>query len=267
MVLARGDVRGAHAVDDGLPGRGGRGADRRCRRRGATSSSAARERWRSAGCPGASGRSWSEQSAGIGAVQALGAGAGLPVREPVRRRARRSREPAVRHLPRHLRRAGAGCWRRRRGLRWRRWRRWGARCCSPRSTRTWRARGACRCRALSIAFLLLLGLAVAATSQITGVLLVFALLVTPAATRPGDHGAPGAEPRADRRDRPGGRVARAWDRLLLGVPGGVLRRRASRSRSMCSRARGLGAGDVRSHARHRAPERPQSTVEPPRRRA
>ena len=37
-------------------------------------------------------------------------------------------------------------------------------------------------RALSIAFLLLLGLAVAATSQITGPLLVFALLVTPAAT-------------------------------------------------------------------------------------
>jgi zinc/manganese transport system permease protein len=37
-------------------------------------------------------------------------------------------------------------------------------------------------RALSIAFLLLLGLAVGATSQITGVLLVFSLLVTPAAT-------------------------------------------------------------------------------------
>ena len=36
--------------------------------------------------------------------------------------------------------------------------------------------------ALSTAFLLLLGLAVAATSQITGVLLVFALLVAPAAT-------------------------------------------------------------------------------------
>jgi zinc/manganese transport system permease protein len=36
-------------------------------------------------------------------------------------------------------------------------------------------------RALSLAFLLLLGLAVAATSQITGVLLVFALLVAPAA--------------------------------------------------------------------------------------
>jgi zinc/manganese transport system permease protein len=36
--------------------------------------------------------------------------------------------------------------------------------------------------ALSAGFLLLLGLAVAATSQITGALLVFALLVTPAAT-------------------------------------------------------------------------------------
>ncbi len=37
-------------------------------------------------------------------------------------------------------------------------------------------------RALSVVFLLLLGLAVGATSQITGVLLVFSLLVTPAAT-------------------------------------------------------------------------------------
>jgi zinc/manganese transport system permease protein len=37
-------------------------------------------------------------------------------------------------------------------------------------------------RGLALAFLLLLGLAVAATAQITGALLVFALLVTPAAT-------------------------------------------------------------------------------------
>jgi len=37
-------------------------------------------------------------------------------------------------------------------------------------------------RLLGVAFLLLLGLAVAATAQITGALLVFALLVTPAAT-------------------------------------------------------------------------------------
>jgi zinc/manganese transport system permease protein len=44
-----------------------------------------------------------------------------------------------------------------------------------------RARGV-PVRALDIGFLLLLGLAVAATSQITGALLVFALLVAPAAT-------------------------------------------------------------------------------------
>jgi len=44
-----------------------------------------------------------------------------------------------------------------------------------------RARGV-PVRALSAAFLLVLGLAVAATAQITGVLLVFALLVAPAAT-------------------------------------------------------------------------------------
>lgn len=44
-----------------------------------------------------------------------------------------------------------------------------------------RARGV-RVRALSMAFLLVLGLSVAATAQITGVLLVFALLVAPAAT-------------------------------------------------------------------------------------
>ena len=37
-------------------------------------------------------------------------------------------------------------------------------------------------RVLALAFLLLLGLAVAATAEITGALLVFALLVTPAAT-------------------------------------------------------------------------------------
>ncbi|MEA2375833.1 MAG: zinc/manganese transport system permease protein [Thermoleophilaceae bacterium] len=44
-----------------------------------------------------------------------------------------------------------------------------------------RARGV-PTRALDLGFLLLLGLAVAATAQITGALLVFALLVTPAAT-------------------------------------------------------------------------------------
>ena len=61
-------------------------------------------------------------------------------------------------------------------------RRSAARCCSPLSTPTSPRRAACpsgRCR---WRFLLLLGLTVAATSQITGVLLVFALLVMPAAS-------------------------------------------------------------------------------------
>jgi zinc/manganese transport system permease protein len=44
-----------------------------------------------------------------------------------------------------------------------------------------RARGV-PVRALSMSFLLVLGVAVGATAQITGVLLVFALLVAPAAT-------------------------------------------------------------------------------------
>ena len=52
-------------------------------------------------------------------------------------------------------------------------------------------------RALSIAFLLLLGLAVAATSQVTGPLLVFALLVMPAASAQALTARPAAEPRAD----------------------------------------------------------------------
>ena len=49
--------------------------------------------------------------------------------------------------------------------------------------RRWIARRASRVpvRALASAFLIVLGLAVAATAQITGVLLVFALLVAPAA--------------------------------------------------------------------------------------
>jgi zinc/manganese transport system permease protein len=77
-------------------------------------------------------------------------------------------------------------------------------------------------RALSGAFLLLLGLAVAATSQITGPLLVFALLVMPAATRAGDHGAPRAKPCADGGAGAGGDVARAGSVLLLALSGGLL---------------------------------------------
>ena len=53
-------------------------------------------------------------------------------------------------------------------------------------------------RALDVGFLLVLGLAVAATSQITGALLVFALLVAPPAAAQALTPRPGLEPRAER---------------------------------------------------------------------
>ena len=55
-----------------------------------------------------------------------------------------------------------------------------ARCCSRPSTGVARANGV-PVAALDVGFLLVLALAVAATSQITGALLVFALLVAPPA--------------------------------------------------------------------------------------
>ena len=108
-------------------------------------------------------------------------------------------EPAVRGLPRDHSRAGADAGDRCRA-RARLFCGWPAgRCCSPRSTRRWPGPAACRCAALSrCAFLLVLGLAVAATAQITGVLLVFALLVAPAATARADHPADRRRPRAER---------------------------------------------------------------------
>ncbi len=54
-------------------------------------------------------------------------------------------------------------------------------CSSPRSTPMWPRPGGVPVRALSVVFLLLLGCAAAEVSQITGALLVFALLVMPAA--------------------------------------------------------------------------------------
>ena len=63
------------------------------------------------------------------------------------------------------------------------------RCCSPRSTSRSRAPAACPSAVVDSAFLLALGLAVAATAQITGVLLVFALLVAPAGDGAADHAA------------------------------------------------------------------------------
>ena len=76
---------------------------------------------------------------------------------------------------------------------------------------------------LGFGFLLVLGLAVAETSQITGALLVFALLVTPAATAQQLTARPGARPRALGRDRARRHLARAGARVLLDLPGRLLR--------------------------------------------
>ena len=83
-----------------------------------------------------------------------------------------------------------------------------------------RGRADRRCSAL--AFLLLLGLAVAATAEITGALLVFALLVTPPRPRSGSPRAPArglalSVALALARD-----LARPRDRLLLALPGRLL---------------------------------------------
>ena len=67
-----------------------------------------------------------------------------------------------------------------------------AACCSRRSIPTSRPRAGCRPRVLSVLFLVVLGVAVAEAAQITGALLVFALLVVPAATAQVRHRAPGA---------------------------------------------------------------------------
>ena len=96
-------------------------------------------------------------------------------------------------------------------------------------------------RALSIAFLVLLGLAVGATSQITGVLLVFALLVTPAATAQ----ALTARPALSLALTVALGLLVVWlgpgHRLLLGVPGRVLHH-DDLVRDLPVRARSLAVG-------------------------
>ena len=59
---------------------------------------------------------------------------------------------------------------------------WPARCCSALSTRKWPRRAGCRCGWLGRLFLVLVALAVSMAVQVVGVLLIFALLVGPAAT-------------------------------------------------------------------------------------
>ncbi len=80
-----------------------------------------------------------------------------------------------------------------------------------------RARGV-PVRLVGTAFLLVLAVAAAGASQITGSLLVFALLVTPAATASRLTARPAAGAAAIGADRGGGDLARRGDRLLLAVP-------------------------------------------------
>ena len=106
-------------------------------------------------------------------------------------------------------------------------------------------------RLLDVAFLLVLGLAVAATAQITGVLLVFALLVAPAAAAQQLTARIGARDRAQRRDRAPRHLARARACLLHELLGRLLRQRPRASPST-DRPR---ATAVRPPARARRPAR------------
>ncbi len=146
-----------------------------------------------------------------------------PVRQPLRRIPRQPHRPAVRHVPRDLRRPGGdpGAWWR--WSCWRSWPSWPAPCSSPPSTPTWPPPGGCRSRALSVAFLLLLGCAAAEVSQITGALLVFALLVMPAAAAQQITARPALSLCAHRGPGAGHHLGLPAGGLLLGLSGGLLR--------------------------------------------
>ena len=83
------------------------------------------------------------------------------------------------------------------GGRWRCWPCWPSSAdpsSSPPSTPTWPPPAGCRCGRLSVVFLVLLGCTAAEVSQITGALLVFALLVMPAAAAQQLTARPALEP-------------------------------------------------------------------------
>ena len=98
-----------------------------------------------------------------------------------------------------------------------------ARCCSPPSTARSPGPAACPWPCSTSLFLLVLALAIAATSQITGALLVFALLVAPPAAAQLITAAPARRAGPERRLRPADRLARARARLLLHLSGRLLR--------------------------------------------
>ena len=100
----------------------------------------------------------------------------------------------------------------------------GGRSSSPRSTRSAAAARGVPVRLLEPAFLVVLGLAVAATAQITGVLLVFALLVAPAACRAAaDRAESGSALALTVVYRAGHHLDRAHARLLHQLLGRLLR--------------------------------------------
>ena len=137
-----------------------------------------------------------------------------------------------------------------------------------------RAPTACRCARSSSRFLLVLGLAVAATAQITGVLLVFALLVAPPATAQQLTAAHRLEPRArasrSRCSIPGSALALAYfTNYPLGffvddrIASRALLRGSRRARAGASRADVRACVRAQRAARRladRARERPASAT-------
>ena len=114
-------------------------------------------------------------------------------------------------------------------------------------------------RALSLAFMLALGLTVAATAQITGALLVFALLVAPRRDRAADHPADRREPRPDGAARHRDHLGRARARLLLQLSRRLLHHRGRVLRLPDRPAR--SSGDRSSHPAARPlPRRPGARV-------
>ncbi len=218
---AQADVRGPHARDDGLPGRQCGGAGGRARRVGLLRVLRRRSDSRSVASQPRRG-ALGEPGVGEHRLRAGGGARGrVPVREPLRRRARRPREPAVRQCPGHLRWAGA----------------------DARDPRGADARGARRDRPAAAVLLrrpagrrrprrtggpALRGLPAAARSRRRrdepGDRAAARVRAARDARgeRAGDHRPPRAEPCPDRRDRARGRVAGGRDLLLLAVPGELL---------------------------------------------
>ena len=202
--------------------------------------------------PAAAAGGYSEESAVIGTVQAFALACGFLFVTLYDGFLERRQRPAVRQLPRHHRRPG------------RRARRWSrslvlavlavdrpARCCSPRSTPTSRRAAACRCGCCRSAFLVLLGVAAAEASQITGSLLVFALLVLPAATAQRLTARPVVSLALAVAVGAGGHLGRAGRRLLLAVPDRLLLTHASASPCYLAPTRAGVRGAARGHGRRR----------------